>query len=266
MNTRTTSPCADKVLLIHALIDGELDAVHALNCDEHLKICPACAAAYNQALEAKKVISQKTVRHRAPEALRERIMAAAGTDAVKAAVRSRATGAAVPWWRSWKHWQSWSLPISALTLAASLALFLAMPGNRTVLQDELVAGHVRSLLADHLTDIATSDQHAVKPWFNGKLDFAPPVIDLADRGFPLEGGRLDYIGQRTVAALIYRRRAHVINLFVWPATSNSAAAGFKEGYNLIHWTQAGLCFWAVSDLNATELREFQEDFSARAPT
>jgi anti-sigma factor RsiW len=126
---------------------------------------------------------------------------------------------------------------------------------------EIISGHVRSLMADHLTDVASSDQHTVKPWFNGKLDFSPPVKDLSDHGFPLVGGRLDYLENRPVAALVYRHRKHFINLFIWPSAHGSDIGKktlASDGYNLIHWEESGMVYWAVSDLNIGELQEFAQ--------
>src|SRR5262249_46458652 len=128
------------------------------------------------------------------------------------------------------------------------------------LTQELVANHVRSqMLPTHRFDVASSDPHTVKPWFAGKLDFSPPVKDLVDQGFPLVGGRLEYLHDRPVAALVYQRRQHSINLFIWPSTSvpeTPMKVVSRQGYHLLHWTQSGMTHWAVSDLNAHELQEF----------
>jgi len=129
-----------------------------------------------------------------------------------------------------------------------------------------VAGHVRSLLVDHLTDVQTSDQHVVKPWFAGKLALSPPVVDLASTGFPLVGGRLDYLSGQVVAALVYRRREHVINVFIGPGSAEGAQQAsrsenmFREGYHVLHWTEGGMSVWAVSDLSLPELEEFRKQF------
>jgi anti-sigma factor RsiW len=153
-------------------------------------------------------------------------------------------------------------------LAASLAAVMVLP-NPASLEDELVADHVRSTLASHLVDVETSDRHTVKPWFNGRIDFAPPVADLAAQGFPLVGGRLDYVRRQPAAALVYRRNKHLINLFVWssqPGPSFAPSRAGRKGYALEHWRQGGLEFWAVSDVEATELAAFRAAYvAATAP-
>ena len=124
--------------------------------------------------------------------------------------------------------------------------------------EDLISSHVRSLQVDHLSDVVSSDKHTVKPWFNGKLDFSPPVTDLATQGFPLVGGRLDYLDGRTVAVLIYRHNQHPINLYVWPSTDRDAAPQVqgRQGYHLIRWAAGGMVYWVVSDLATNELELF----------
>lgn len=255
-----TSSCAEWRELLNGWLDGELDAAHALACERHVAECAACTARLDTLRSIRATLSQPGVTFAAPPALRARIL-----DAVSAEARGQRAPAMLSqgWWRALAN--RWTLAPALAAAAVAVALFVALPLRDRPLQDDLVAGHVRSLLANHLTDIPSSDQHQVKPWFNGKVDFAPPVIDLASRGFPLVGGRLDYIDDKVVAALVFRRNGHVINLFVWPHAAQGAAEASREGYNLIGWTQAGLQFWAVSDLNAVELREFQQDFADAAP-
>ena len=147
----------------------------------------------------------------------------------------------------------------AAVIALSIVPLLRRPLTTDLLVDEIVSGHVRSLMADHLTDVASSDKHTVKPWFDGKLDFSPAVVDLADHGFPLVGGRLDYLRNRSVAALVYARQKHFINLFVWPSTRDGGVGEPKlsrHGFNVIHWKASEMTYWAVSDLNPAELEEF----------
>lgn len=265
------SGCGEWRPLLHAHLDGELDAANSLRCEDHLKRCPGCREMYEDLRAMRTLLKREDVAHPAPADLRERIRASL--------VRERATrtGKVVSlaparqprWQRLGSRWGigGRSLSMAALPLAASLALavLVTRPERSSDIMDQIVADHVRSLLAEHLTDVKTSDQHTVKPWFTGKVDFSPPVIDLAEQGFPLVGGRLDYVDNRVVAALIYRRRQHVINLFLWPGDGRRPTAAAKDGYNVLGWQQAGLVLVAVSDLNAVELKEFQDDFSERAP-
>jgi anti-sigma factor RsiW len=252
-------PCLERELLLHGLADGELDAANALTMEEHLRSCSGCATTYDGIMRQKKLFKDAGMRFDASPALRERIRAAiAAEDAEEVlpprpsfkALRSPRTSP-----RSW--FPQAGIAFSAAALAASLLLFVFSENPAPSLDDELVAGHVRSLLASHLTDVPSSDQHTVKPWFLGKLDFAPPVVDLSKKDFPLIGGRLDYIGGRAVAAIVYKRHGHIINLFVWPAGKRQAVPETAEGYHLLSWTRGGFSYAAVSDLNPDELREFK---------
>ena len=153
-----------------------------------------------------------------------------------------------------------------MLLTWSLTIYLMLPAEIAHLPDDLISSHIRSLLASNVADVLSSDQHTVKPWFNGKLDFSPPVQDLTAQGFALVGGRLDYVAGRPVAALVYRHRQHLINLFIWPTADggNSAVQTLiKQGYNLVHWMHAGMSLWAVSDLNQEELVELARMLSGR---
>jgi anti-sigma factor RsiW len=170
-----------------------------------------------------------------------------------------------PWFRFGGRWLERALPFGAgLAVAAALALVIVPPRGGG-LTDSVIASHIRALQPGHLMDIVSTDQHTVKPWFNGRLDYSPPVKDLASEGFPLVGGRLDYLDGRPVAALAYRRAQHVIDLYVWPSGRGIAApsgGGEHNGYNYVRWSQNGMEFWAVSDVNQAELGEFAERWRA----
>lgn len=261
--SRSRTPCDEWAALLHGLLDGELDAVHTLRCEQHVASCDACAAELARLRALRRILTKHDVRWRAPDELRAKI-AADVTRHNEARVR-RSEDRRGGWRRLMAILGQWSLIPSLAALAASLFIVTTPPDRGGQLTDDLVAGHVRSLLADHLTDVASSNRHVVKPWFVGKLDFAPPVIDLAKRGFPLIGGRVDYIDSHVVAALVYRRHKHLINLFIWPGTADGGKSMMRDGYNLMNWTQGGLAFWAVTDLEVDELRQFQLALAAAAP-
>ena len=252
------SACADKETLLHGLLDGELDAANAVAVEEHLKLCPGCAAELARLESLRRLLRAPGVGWRAPDGLRARIEAQL---AMPGPVAEAPPARPSPW-------RTWIVPFAAGTaIAASLLIAVTLPQpGESALEDQVVSGHIRSLQASHLTDVATSDRHTVKPWFNGRLDFAPPVYDLAAQGFPLAGGRLDYLHDRQAAALVYRRRLHVINLFVWPAHAGETPAGSARlhGYSLAWWTRGGLEFWAVSDIDPQDLDRFRQAFIAAA--
>jgi len=243
--------CVDKQARIDAHLDGELDAMASLEMEAHLKTCPACAQVYANHQALREALSGPAFSYRAPDALRRRI---------RAALPSRGESEeARPWILG--RWLGLAAAMAvAIILAVVLIPALKGPSAGDLLAQEVVSSHIRSLMGAHLTDVPSSDQHTVKPWFDGKLDFAPPVRDLVGQGYPLVGGRLDYLNGRPVAALIYQRRQHFINLFIWPSQAGVSdaldRAAPRQGYNLLHWTQGGMAFWAVSDVNPDDLREF----------
>jgi len=243
------SACPDKELLLHALADGELDAGNVLALEAHVAGCPACATELAAIREVKRRLGAAPLGYTAPSGLLDRLDAA-----IDEAARPSPRRGARP--------EAWVLGGGLGALAASLALLAFLPTGASV-QSELIDAQARSLEAQHLVDVQTSDRHTVKPWFNGKVDFAPPVVDLAPQGYPLVGGRLDRVDGKRVAALVFRRRAHVINLFIWPGDAPAAPAlSHKQGYSLVRWGRGGLVFWAVSDVDAGDLMGFQADFSA----
>jgi len=242
--------CGHDIALIHALMDQELDAVHAARAEEAIAGCAQCTAERDRLL-----------------ALRAALQALASEDGVSARLRARLAAVVTPHAEARlrrRRDQRWVFACGGAMVgaAACAAMILLVPGlaPERPLTDELVADHVRSLQVGHLTDVATSDQHVVKPWFNGKLDFAPPVIELREKGFPLVGGRLDYVNHRAVAAIVYRRALHTINLFVCPARGGGGSHEqvlSADGYTLRHWQASGLNFWAVSDVNPDDLARFE---------
>jgi len=251
--------CQQAKPLLGPYADGELEAASILEVEKHIHDCPACGLEWRNLQSLKKALKQDVLYFTAPAELRGRIKAELPSPKSPALQR--------PVW----NW-NWLTTATSGGFAVCLALLLLVtrtrPSSEQQLIQEIVSSHVRSLMADHATDVASTDQHTVKPWFNGKLDFSPPVKDLSAEGYPLTGGRLDYLGLRPVAALVFQRQKHIINLLVWPAAdadSRPEPIKPRQGYNLIHWSKGGMVFWAVSDLNQKELAEFVQDFSADQP-
>jgi anti-sigma factor RsiW len=248
--------CRDVKALSHAYADHELDLVRSTEIEEHLTTCRSCSREVANIRSISSALKSSTFYFRAPANLGNRIRQSTCARNGTVSLRRRPEVHEMPW----KQWMRWLIPVTASAVLLLLAIS-AVPTADKRLTGEVVSSHIRSMMADHLTDVASSDQHTVKPWFDGKIDFAPPVINLAERGFPLIGGRLDYLQNQPVAAEVYQRNKHIINLFVWPSAQNrnsSKTANSKKGYNVISWEQAGMNYCAVSDLNAVELREFAD--------
>jgi anti-sigma factor RsiW len=229
-------------------IDRELDPVRSLEVEQHLEQCSACTGTVKERQALTHALRDPSLYHSAPAHLRRRVRAAVFSSAER---RS-----------PWALWQVFAVAASVvLGMLITWAVMRVQPGlpSKDLLADAVVASHVRSLLATHLLDVKGPDRHVIKPWFTGKLDYAPPVLDLEAQGFTLEGGRLDYVDQRKVASIVYKQRQHIINLFIWPVTpSEPEATAFlqRQGYHIVHWVRSGLSFWAISDLNEQELRDF----------
>jgi len=241
--------CNEARQLIECYSDGELDAARARDIEGHLEICAVCL----KTLESQRSLHRVLVN---PE-LYSRATGKVSRD-VRSAVKRCATQQSRPapnWWR-------W-LAIGSATVSIAAVLLIAqnISSRRDTLAAEITSSHVRSLLANHLTDVASEDRHTVKPWFTGKLDFAPPVKDLGDAGFVLIGGRMDYVHNRAVAALIYKHQQHVVNVFVWPCGNQPKITPqnfVRDGFNIVHWAGAQMDFWAISDLNRVELDKLQQ--------
>ena len=245
---------------LDAYLDGELAAPDAAELEAHLRACPECSRLERRRRAVSAAVREQVLRFPAPDTLRARVRAAVRADVNRTA----------------RHRSYWP----ALAVAASLAVVslgswqvALRRATSDALADQVLGSHVRSLMPGHLTDVQSTDQHTVKPWFNGKLDFSPPVYDFAGRGFPLIGGRLEYVAGRPVAALVYGRRQHLINVFLWPTEqgrSGGPTATTRQGYHLLHWTTPAYSYWVASDLGLPELRDFaalleRGDSAAAAP-
>jgi len=249
--------CDEAEVLLNALIDGELDAGHAREVEQHVATCSRCTATLAAYRQMSGAVASSDLRYTAPAALRARIEASLPKE-----LPSNVTP--MPTRRGVLRGFAMGSVASAIAATGLFAIVLRND-DQSRIEAEIVSAHLRSLQAGHLTDVISTDQHTVKPWFNGKLDVSPPVIDLTAQGFTLIGGRLDYVDARAIGAVVYKRRAHVINLFV-AQTSNATHRPAKietiQGFNIRRWSDRGLNYWAVSDIGTDELNEFGDKFEA----
>src|SRR6266436_6628707 len=277
--------CEEATKLMDGYLDGELDAITSQTIEQHLRDCANCDQAYKTHGSLIRAIGNATPYYKAPAALRERIQSSLREEIAERPIQNVVRDARQLFRRKQPELRTslWGTPWNWLGLAglglAAAIIFAAIitlnlvprlqrPGADQFLATQLIASHVRSLMANHLTDVASSDQHTVKPWLDAKLDFALAVVDLSSEGFPLIGGRLDYLDNRQVVALIYQRRKHFINLFVWPAgpdTTRTPKAISRQGYQLLHWADSDFTYWAVSDVNEKDLQTFKQLFEEQLP-
>jgi anti-sigma factor RsiW len=254
--------CTEIRSRLHPYLDREIDLEGAVAIERHLASCPACQAIFARQAALKSAIRTHSDYHGAPAGLAERIRAGLAREAPaapRAPVRSK--------WRlpSVREW----LQLGAAAAAGALiswtaAIQYAGLSAEGRLAEQVITGHARSIVTAHLVDVPSSDRHTVKPWLSSKLDFSPTVVDLAGAGFPLAGGRLDYLDDRPVAVLVYHYRQHVIDLFIWPEQEGGDAsprALSSKGYNVLHWREGGMALWAIADVDPGELKAFAKAYA-----
>jgi anti-sigma factor RsiW len=251
--------CADCQEALDAYLDGELPFTEQQRVRDHIAACAECATAYETLASTVRTLKEGLVRHNAPDVLKARIRSSLGASNLEPEV-------AKPVRRSWMRLAAAGVLIAVVSSGVTVAALRSTSGDRPA-EQALLDSHIRSLMPGHLTDVASTNQHNVKPWFNGRLDMSPSVPNLDSAGFILTGGRLDYVDRRPVAAVVYMRRQHVINVYSWPtpsAADQTAREVTRNGYHLVRWRSGGTELWAVSDLNLAELDQFVALFSASA--
>jgi mycothiol system anti-sigma-R factor len=239
--------CQQAQGLIDAYLDDEMDVASASQVQRHVGQCATCARKLEASQSLKRIISNPELKYPLPAELRARVRKSLAKVQPPSSDQNR---------RSW-----WTMGIAAsiavmIGLGWLLTNYISRQREQTLAMD-VVQSHVHSLQADHLLDVTSTDQHTVKPWFTGKVDYSPVVIDYASRGFPLAGGRLDYIQSRPVAAVVYRHDQHVINVFEWPGETEESTQT-RQGYNIVRFSQSGMVCWVVSDLNPQDLKSFAD--------
>ena len=239
--------CHDAQTVMHGYLDRELDPSVSLQYEQHIGECPACSKALAEQQAIQTAMKVDSLYFKAPANFRDRLRASLKKQSSTRPVRF-----------PWRSFAAAACVAFCIGLGFLLAQLTFTHSVHERLTQEVASAHIRSLQAEHMVDVKSSDRHTVKPWFNGKLDFSPPTPDLEKEGFPLVGGRLDYLNGRPVAVLVYKRREHLINVFAWPS-SRTASSDFqretRQGYHLVQWSEAGMNYWLVSDLNPTELNE-----------
>jgi anti-sigma factor RsiW len=257
--------CDEVRNLLDAYADNELDLVTGLSIERHLQTCAGCQPIYQNRLTLRTALSADALYFRAPAHVQKRLL-----NSLRSADSPRRFP--VAGWLNLRPWASAVAAISVVLIIGLGVLLIHAASTQNAMDtvaQEVLSSHIRSLMVAHITDVTSTDQHTVKPWFDGKLDYVPPVIDLAAQGFPLIGGRLDYLENAPVAALVYGSDKHVINLFVWPAGESAQGetlSNTPQGYHLIHWVQGQLTYWVVSDLEAGKLETFTQLIRAQLPS
>jgi mycothiol system anti-sigma-R factor len=248
--------CADCLELLDAYLDNELLPEEAGDVRHHLAECPDCTRAFDELAATSRLLREGLARYPAPDMLKARIRSALAESEMPSVSASPEPRRAIMPHR-WLRFAAAGLVIAVASSITTYGAVRERGGSRAV-RDEVLTSHVRSLMPGHLTDVASNNQHNVKPWFNGRVDLSPPVPGLDSAGFILDGGRLDYVAGRTVAAVVYLRRQHVVNVFSWPEPGDDTQASVVtlQGYHLVSWRTNGVAFWTVSDLNAPELSQF----------
>jgi anti-sigma factor RsiW len=251
--------CNDSRIYLPAYLDDELDVAESLRVQKHLAECRNCRQAQDEQLALRSAVRDPDLYAQPSADLSKRIEAA-----VRRAAKEEARSQRSTWFESLRLGTfRWVPAGAALVIVTMIGAFLvtnsARSSHQELIASAVLAGHIRSLQPGHLIDVPSSDRHTVKPWFQGKLDFSPPVPDLSELGWTLIGGRLDYVDAQPVAVIVYQRRMHNINVFLWPNHGSADDAIKKQdaqGYQILHWNGAEMTYWVVSDLNDAELLDF----------